>query len=507
MKRRIAFLLAFLVCAGIVFQTPMTVLAEEGYTYNYDWFEDVQYSPDAYRTVGSFAAAELGLEKNFMKPEGMYVKGNLVYSCDTGNNRIVEIQRNEDDTFTVSRIITEFNGAEVNTFNSPTDLAISEDGEFFIADKANGRILKLDKDLNYMMSFTKPTDNTFDQSLDFLPEKLNIDTAGRVYCIAVNVNKGLIKFENDGTFSGFVGATPVTYSWTDYIAKKFATKEQRAQMEAFVPTEYDNLYTDEDGFIYVTTTNVDPNDVRSGSVNPVRRLNMIGNDILIRNGNFHIIGDPKWENAGGYTGCSLLTDVTALENGIYATLDKTRGRVFVYNDQGQLLYAFGSGGNADGYFRQPESLEHMGRDILVLDSLENSITLFTPTEFGEEIYNAIDLFRQGRYTECGEAWQRVMNMNGNYDLAYIGIGRALIGEKKFEEALPYFKLKFDDDNYTKAFKQYRKQWVEEHIVLIFVVFFVVMCLPLAMGRIKRLKFQIDTSDAFKYNNYEKKEKK
>ena len=62
------------------------------------------------------------------------------------------------------------------------------------------------------------------------------------HILKTNVNKGLIKYENDGTFSGFVGATPVTYDFSDYIWKKLATQEQRAQMESFVPTEYDNVY-------------------------------------------------------------------------------------------------------------------------------------------------------------------------------------------------------------------------------------------------------------------------
>ena len=124
-------------------------------------------------------------------------------------------------------------------------------------------MLKLDKDLNLLLTFTKPTDATFDQSLDFLPAKITVDTAERVYCVATNVNKGLIKYEPDAVFSGFVGAAKVTYDWADYIWKKFATKEQRAQMESFVPTEYDNVYMDYEGFIYVCTTKASEADIKS----------------------------------------------------------------------------------------------------------------------------------------------------------------------------------------------------------------------------------------------------
>ena len=108
-----------------------------------------------------------------------------------------------------------------------------------------------------------------------------MDGAGRVYCIADNVNKGIVKYENDGTFTGFYGASQVTYDWADYIWKKFSTQAQRAALESFVPTEYDNVYMDSEGFIFTCTTNVSSNGIKSGEDEPIRRLNLMGNNILI----------------------------------------------------------------------------------------------------------------------------------------------------------------------------------------------------------------------------------
>ena len=53
-----------------------------------------------------------------------------------------------------------------------------------------------------------------------------------------------------------------------------------------------------------------------------------------------------------------------------------------------------------------------------------------------------------------------MALDGNYDLAYIGIGRSLLRQKQYKEAMDYFELKYDEDNYSRAYKQYRKEWVE-----------------------------------------------
>ena len=241
-----------LTSAVMLMGSSMAVCAtgESSYTYNYDFWGDVQDSPDAYQVTGVYTSTELGLETRLSSPSGMYVNGNLLYICDTGNNRIIEIERTGKEQFEVRRIIDSFKGdVEVTTFSGPTDIAISEDGEIFIADKGNGRILKLDKDLNYIMQFDKPVDNTLDPTVSFSPNKIVIDTAGRVYCIATGINQGLIKYENDGTFSGFVGATKVTFDFADYIWKRLATEEQRAQMISFVPTEYDNIYMDHEGFI------------------------------------------------------------------------------------------------------------------------------------------------------------------------------------------------------------------------------------------------------------------
>lgn len=497
MKKWIKRVGALVACAVMLISTSATVYAETGYTYNYDWWGDVQYSPDAYEVAGVYTAVELGLDRKLNNPQGLFVKDQMMYICDTGNNRILEFERT-GTSFELKRTIEEFTGnVEVKTFSAPKDVIIANDGYMYIADQNNGRILKLDENLKFVQEFTKPTDANFDQSLSFLPSKIAVDDAGRVYCVATNVNKGLIKYEADGKFSGFIGASPVTYDWTDYIWKKFATKAQREQMENFVPTEYDNLYMDHDGFIYVCTTNVSEADLDSGAAKPIRRLNMMGSDILVQNGEWYVIGDIYWGEGGGFKGPSLFTDITAFDNDVYVGLDKVRGRLFAYDDQGRLLYGFGGNGNEDGYFKLPAAIDHMGRDLIVLDSQDSSITLFTPTTFGSLIFDAIEQFQDGHYEESGETWKEVMKLNGNYDLAYIGIGRSLYRQEQYREAMEYFKLKWDDDNYSKAFKYYRQEWIEEHIGAIFAVVFLVLVVPIAIGKIKMLKREIDTADIFK----------
>lgn len=494
----------FIVC-------PLEVSAKErSYTYNYDYWGDVQDSPDLYTVTKVFTSSDLGLETKFFNPEGIYVHDDSVFVCDTGNNRIIELKRTGKESLEVVRIIDSIKGdVAVKELSGPTDIAISDQGNYFICDKGNERILKLDPDLNYIKEYGKPNDSNLDPDLVYQPNKVVVDGAERVYCIATGINKGLIKYEEDGTFSGFHGATPASYDFYTYIWKKFATQEQLNKMVAFVPTEYDNISIDKYGFIYAVTGTIAEADLRNNKGQPVRKLNLLGSDILVRNGvyydgKFPVYGDLYFGGIN-YSGPSYFSDVTVFDNDAYVCLDKNRGRLFCYDDQGQLIFACGGNGNMDGYFRKPISIDHMGYDLVVLDQLDCAITLFSQTDFGKLVFEAMDKFDNGLYDESQRVWEEVIKLNGNYDLAYIGLGRAYLRQKDYKTAMEYFKLKYDDENYSKAYRQYRKIWVEEHIVPVVIVLAVLILVPLIIGRIRFIKYQIATADIFKIRNNKQSE--
>ena len=560
------------------------------YTYTYDYWGDVQNSPDAYRVAQVIDSMTLGLENldntQIRKAQSLFVKNQDLYVCDTGNNRIIQI-RVDQDRYTVERIISgaigssedydharnyytatkayedaiakaldaqkaldqlkdparenpatdeEISAAEAalasaveaeeaaheealvaedaanaagckiweyeawqkdeagavsTAFNGPNDIAVDDNGNIYVADTNNFRVVKMDKDCNIIWEFTKPLDATFDQSLSFMPSKLVVDVASRVYILCLNVNKGLAKFEEDGTFSGFIGANTVSVSMAEYIWKRyFQTKEQRAASESFVPTEYENINIDPDGFIYATNTIFSEYDLKFDNAKPIRRLNSLGNDILIKNDRYPPIGDQWWIQESVQNGPSKFTDITVLENDIYVACDRTRGRLFGYDSQGVLLWAFGTKGNTDGAFTGAVSVEHIGKDLLVLDQLKNNITVFTPTEYGTMIYNAIDSYLKGEYDNSADLWQSVMRMNSNYPLAFRGIGRAVLRQNDYEGAMEYFKMAQDRENYGRAFKLYRKEWVEKNIWWIILILAVLLIVPLALGRIKRMKWEV-----------------
>lgn len=496
-----AMALASAVLAGSVSLSSYAV--DRSYSYNYDYWGDVQDSPDFYEPCKTFTWKDLNLDKKISNPQGLTADGDFLYLCDSGNNRIIKMKRNTRESLEVVEIYDHFNGkSSDNTFNTPTDLAISEDGNIFIADKGNARIVKVDKDFNYLMEFGKPNDSSIDKDLAFAPTKLVVDTAERVYAVAAGINKGLLKYESDGTFTNFHGAPPASYNFVDYIWKKFASQEQLMKMESFVPTEYSNCYINEDGFIYAVAASVAEEDLKGATVQNVRLLNLLGSDILVRNGVYYdgkypVYGDLYMGSGGGMSGPSQFIDVTSFPNEVFVCLDKNRGRLFSYDNQGRLLFCCGGNGNMDGYFRNPIALDHIGYDIYVLDQLDCAITVFTLTNFGELVFTAMEDFDAGRYNESLESWNQVIKYDGNYDLAYIGIGRAYLRQKEYKTAMEYFKLKYDAENYSKAYRQYRKIWVEENIVVIVIVLLVLFLVPMIIGKIKSIKYEFATADIFK----------
>lgn len=464
------------------------------YTYNYDYWNDIRESPDAYRVSEVIYSGDLGLDVAMKKPQSLFVRNNDIYVADTGNNRILQIRR-EGAEYSLVRIIDQIKGSDVATFNTPSDMFVDEEENIYIADTNNGRVVMVDKDLNFIKQFTKPTDATFDQSLSFMPNKLVVDVAGRVFLLATNVNKGLVKFEADTSFTGFVGANKVSYNIVEYMWKTyFMTKEQREQQASFVPTEYHNIYIDPDSFIYATNTVFSEYDLLWDVAQPIRRLNGIGNDILIKNDRYPPIGDLYWVEQSVPMGPSKLVDITVLENDIYVAVDQTRGRIFGYDSQGVMLWAFGTTGSSEGAFNSAVSIEHMGHDLFVLDQNGGCITAFTPTEYGNLIYDATDAYLTGDYDGSALIWEDVLKLNANYNLAFIGIGRSLMRQEKYEEAMDYFKMAYDRDNYGRAFRFYRKVWVEENVGWIIALLAAVLIIPLVLRMFKKMRMEVEAHE-------------
>ncbi|MCR5797480.1 hypothetical protein [Eubacterium xylanophilum] len=491
--KRITSLLALLVVLSISLSVVdvQASTSSDGnhFTYIYDCWGYDRESPDAYSVTRTITGADFECG-NFKDPEGLYVNGQYMYVADSGNNRILEFTY-INDKFEFIKEISKFqyNGKE-ESLKTPQDVYVNDDGDYYIADTGNFRIVHLDKNLNVVKIITKPEDETVSSSENFIPQKLVVDSSKRIFCQAQNVNKGFMEFADDGSFTGYVGASKVTYNFFQYLWKLVATKEQRERMALFVPTEYSNLCLDSEGFIYATIAAIGE-DVTIENAQPIRKLNAKGTDILVRNGYEEPYGDLRYTPDGEMKGPSKFVDITCLDNDVYYALDNTRGRVFAYDFQGNMLYAFGGHGYKAGYFINAVALEDLGDTLCVLDANLGSITQFSLTDYGTLINQGLSQYKVGDYDGSASTWRKVLKHNGNYDQAYIGIGRSELRQKHYAEAMKYFKIKLDSTNYSKAYKLYRKEWFESNILYILAIIVLLVLIGFGRGFIVKARKEVE----------------
>ncbi|MBZ4666698.1 YIP1 family protein [Mahella sp.] len=418
MKKMCALLIA-IICLSIVF--PAFASAAPPYeSYTYDYWGNILYAPYAYLPDRVIDGSSLGIG-DFNTPGDLFVgKDGKIYIADSGNNRIIVA----DSKWNVLNEIKVFehDGAS-DTFKNPQGLYVTEEGHIYVADTDNGRIVELGTAGEFIRQIGAPKADIIPADFVYKPMKLVLDKAKRIYVIAQNVNQGIIELNADGTFQGYMGASRVIPNMIDYIWKMISTREQRAGMVLFMPTEYNNIYIDDEGFLYVTTSALNDADIQNAI-------------------NFDVSVDSA--------------------SGIYSVLDRKRGRIFTYDDDGNLLYIFGGIGEQAGTFKSPTAIERIGNQILVLDSKLNSVTAFSITEYGSLVNEALSLHHKGHYDEAADRWQQVLHYNSNYELAYIGLGKSLLRQDRFAEAMKNFKLGNKRDLYSKAFQYYRKEVVEQN---------------------------------------------
>ena len=192
----------------------------------------------------------------------------------------------------------------------------------------------------------------------------------------------------------------------------------------------------------------------------IKKLNAHGNDILRREGYFSPRGDIRYTASAGP---SRLVDIDVADSEIYSVLDAKRGRIFTYNGDGHLMYVFGGLGNKRGEFNTPVAIERLGDDFLVLDKALGEITLFQVTEYGSTLNEAVRSYYRGDEERAVELFRKAVDMNANLEFAYSGIGKALLRQGKYAEAMQYFKLSMDQRNYSKAFQLRRKEVLREYL--------------------------------------------
>ena len=450
-------------------ETPPSAFTS--YTYNY-WGDPVA-CPDPYTFQGAYSGLDLGVG-NFKNLHDIFIdsEGTIYIAASgdqAGDNRVLLF----DQTFTLLRElggVTDEAGTYI-PFQKPMGIFVTAGGELYIADGQAKNIYHCTREGMLIRAIGPPEGDMIDADFAgrYQPSKLCVDNNGRIHVVAVNVNEGIVEFDKEGRFEGFLAAGKVNPNPLQVIWRRFSSKEQLARMSDFVPIEYNNITLDSENFVMATCAATDEklvmNEIKSkkgteqGAL--VRRLNMLGRDILRRKGFFPPVGevdvtDIRLDLTAGYKGISTIVDVYTEEYGVYTALDSNRGKLFTYDGEGNLLYAFGGPDVTAGGLKTPVSLSGFGGRLFVLDTGTLTVNVYTQTEFSKIIVSAIAKGETGQNDGAAEDWRQVLERNANYDLAYTGLGKAHYMKGDYQEAMRLFKLGDNRDWYSKAYKEHRK---------------------------------------------------
>ena len=461
LKMGMLFLLLLAVLCG-----TMTVSAAEApyETYVFAYDSSVQITPNAYLPAEKIAAFGETLLKN---PSDMVVdeERGLIAIADTGNNRIVLLNRNFEVTGTIGPFALP-NGTE-DTFDSPSGVFITEEDWLVVADTNHGRLVVFDKDNRYLRTIDGPPAQVLPENFKYNPISVAVNAAGQFYVVSKNSNMGVMALDGDGGFQGFIGAQRVASNAAQLLWRAFMTEEQLARSVQFVPVEYSSLTIDHKGFVYVTCSSIDRfelyNTIHSRSMDstyaPVKKINPAGTDVLRRNGFFPPAGDINFSPYDGEeaVGPSQISKVILLDNGMYMLLDSYGNKLFTYDSSGNLLFAFGGKGEALGLFSRLSAAAAWGDELLALDAETGAITVFRKTAYGTLLDEVIGYQENREYDKAQGLWNELLGENNNFDLAYLGVGKALMEKGDLTGAMKYFELINNKLYYSKAYGLYRQE--------------------------------------------------
>lgn len=467
-------------------------------TYTYSYSGNVQMSPAAYvpqevvntasllYSLGADGKAGSNAKIKYANtftgldsPTDIFVDDlNEVYISNTGKNEIVVL----DKDYNVRLVINSFmnNFGVPDALNEPRGLFVTE-SEIFVADSANSRIVVFDKVGNFVDIVPEPASEVMPEGHVYRPIGVAVDSAGRIYVVSSTTNYGIISINRDGSFNGFVGAQKVTYSALQYFWRMFQTQKQIDASQQYVPTEYNNIAIDKDDFVFVSTSSIAEGSVASaisgrskeGKYAPVKKLNPNGSDVMNRNGFWPPAGEISFANWTTndikVAGPSTVVDIAIGENNTWSLIDAKRSKVFTYDSDGNLLFAFGDMGDLVGEIANLVAIDYQGTNILLLDKKNSSITVYKRTDYGDLIAAAIKNNTDQNYSEAVVYYTGILQKNNNYDTAYVGIGQSLFREGDYVEAMQYYKFAYDTENYSEAYHSYRKQWIEEHLWLFLLI--------------------------------------
>ncbi len=467
-------ILAVLMLAS--FATVIVGASSAYQTYTYSIGGYALHSPDAYTADIVVDSEYMGLDTPINSPNDLVTDDKQnVYIADTGNNRIVCLDRYYKLKFTISSFVNAQGVSD--SLTAPEGVFVSKD-RIWVCDTGASRIVVFDREGNFIKIIEAPESNLFGDNSLYKPVAIAVDQYNRLFVVSSTTYQGIIVMTEQGEFTGFIGAQAVTISAWEILWRRFRTEDQEEQEQEYVSTEFNNITIDSDGFIYVTTSSIEEGSVMGaitdkstdGKYMPVKMLNTNGDEIMKRNGFWPPAGEVDFSTGttDTITGVSTITDAAIGEEGTWSIIDAKRQRIYTYDSNGNLLFAFGDIGTMLGNLTSIEAITYQDSKMLVLDKTSCAFTVFKRTEYGNILVEAIAAENDQDFNLAINKWTEVLKRNSNFDAAYVGIGQAMYRNGQYEESLQYFEAAYDTENWSKSFQEIRKEAMSKYFLLLIV---------------------------------------
>lgn len=475
----LCLIFAVLMVASCMVAAVSASSAYQTYTYSISGFPLL--SPDAYTPDTVIDSEYMGLDVPIVSASDIETDDqNNVYIADTKNNRIVCLDR----YYKVRFIISDFKNDQgvPETFTEPQGVYITNKN-IWVCDTGASRLVVFDREGNFERIIVAPESTLFESDALYKPVAVAVDQYDRIFVVSSTTQEGIIVMTETGEFTGFIGAQAVTVSAWEALWRKFLTEEQKETQTQKVASEFNNITVDENGFIYVTTSTIDAGSVEAainaqssdGTYMPVKMLNTNGEEIMKRNGFWPPAGEINYSKWGfkddDIVGVSTIVDVAIGPEGTWSIIDQKRSKIYTYDDNGSLLFAFGDIGNMMGNITKNglAGITYQGSKMLVLDAQTSTIVVYKRTEYGDILIDALAAENAQEFDLAINYWTKILQRNSNFDAAYVGIGQAMYRNGEYEDSLEQFEAAYDTVNWSKSYKEIRKEWMSNYFILLIVI--------------------------------------
>lgn len=499
LKKLLSLFTILVFCIAI--STPVLAAPTDAYTRAdlSDGSNELHFSREMYYATGYIDAASLGLEEKLEGISDIYCPGDgRTYIISEVYPKIIVLDADYKIIKQISVIDNE--GQEID-FSGAQGIYCDSNGLIYIADTKNFRVIVADNDGNLINTMPKPDSELIPEDFLYQPTKLAKDSNGYLYILSLGSYYGALMYNPKGEFVGFYGSNTVEANALDtlqYLWEKLTSNEvkKRASVKT-LPFSFVDFDFDSEDYLVTCTGQTD---TKKNGEGQLRKISYNGTNILFKRtvyGDYISSQDVNYledklllkeERTGNSVAQNMVSVAVDDDNFIYA-LDQINGYIYVYDNESNLLNAFGGGykqGKQLGTFSTPNVIELNGDTVLVSDISNNSITVFSITEYGKLLKNAQTQYLRGNYNDAESLWNTVLTFDADSQLAYRGLAMVYYNSGDYQKSMEYAKIAADYSVYDLAKQEVFKKSLSDNFVLILLIVIVIaVVITIAVVKIRK----------------------